>query len=213
MSKSSITDHDAVDLSFRPLNYFWAHDLGVRTATEIQGTQRKALYEQSLREGEPMPQALLDPVLPEHLRQALGRIHPHYMGGEYLGRARNGEVVIARMTIRSTTADTYAIYARRSGSRLVYRAVDEYEGSSLGVKTKRSSARPLALGQLVRFAMEAWAVRECLEGNFADDGYPRDECQDFLMDLSSDFYPCFEAAIRFAVEDWLDVVAPAGFLE
>ena len=202
------------DLQYRPYSYFWAEERGIQLSSRIQGARRRALYVQSLESGEEMPAVLTEPSLPHNLRQALGRIHPQFMGGEYLTRPRRGEVVLAGLTINSTTADTFAIYVRRSGDRLRYRAVDEYEGSSLGEKSTLSSSLPLTLKQLVNFAIKAWGVTECLDGNFCEDNYPEDECQDFLTELSSDFYPDFEWAMRLAVDDWLHTVrAPADIQE
>lgn len=209
MSKSSIPDA-RVNLNYRPEYYFWADDMGVQLTGSIQGSRRKALYEECLETGEEIPEALTQPTLSAPLRQALGRIHPQFMGGEYLTRPTKGEVVLARMTIDSTTADTFAIYVKRSGKRLRYRAVDEYEGSSLGEKTTLSSKEPLALWQLVDFAMEAWGIKVFMEMNFEDDGYPRDECHDFLLELSSDFYPGFEEAMRDKLDRWLDTVSTAS---
>lgn len=200
----------SVDLNYRPTGYFWADEMGIQLAGSIQGRRRKALYEETLESGEYMPEALTQPSLSAPLRQAIGRIHPQFMGGEYLTRPTKGEVVLARMTINSTTADTFAIYVKRSGKRLRYRAVDEYDGTSLGEKSTLSSKEPLTLKQLVDFAMRAWAITECLEGNFADHGYPRDDCHDFLEELSSDFYPDFELAVRNEVDKWLDLVSPAA---
>ena len=56
---------------------------------------------------------------------ALERIHPLYMGGNYLPNLRPGEVEIARIQIYSTTGDVAAVYARRVGPRIRYRVVDE----------------------------------------------------------------------------------------
>jgi hypothetical protein len=41
-------------------------------------------------------------------RSALGRLHPSFMGGEYLPDRRDTEVEIARINIDSTTSDVRA---------------------------------------------------------------------------------------------------------
>lgn len=197
-----------IDLSFRPHNYFWAQEMHVRLPGQIMGTLRKAWYEQSLETGESVPEALIESTLSDDLRKTLGRIHPHFMGGEYLTQPKQKEVVLARMTINSTTADTYIIYVHRSGNRHRYRAADEYDGTSLCNPTKRSSVQPLTLGALVDFAMRAWGVREVLEMNFEEEGYPAKDCHDFLVDVSSDFYPDFWSAMHQAVDEWLEKVCP-----
>lgn len=210
MENSDNEQFTGSDLSFRPHSYFWAQEMHVRLPGQIMGARRKALYEQSLQTNDPIPRELTEPILSAGLRRALGRIHPQFMGGEYLARPKQKEVVLARMTINSTTADTYTIYVRRSGGRLRYRAVDEYEGDSLYGRTTRTSVQPLTLGVLVDFAMRVWGVREVLEMNFADEGYPDEDCHDFLEDFSSDFYPDFWSAMHQAVDVWLENVRPVA---
>jgi hypothetical protein len=52
-----------------------------------------------------IPDFLAQSALSDSDRQALGRIHPAFMGGEYLPDLAQSEVMIARITIASTTQD------------------------------------------------------------------------------------------------------------
>jgi hypothetical protein len=70
------------------------------------------------------------------------------MGGEYLTNQDEGEVEIARIEIASTTADVTSVYARRDGTKIHYRVVDEYRGETLSGATERESIEPLTLGEL-----------------------------------------------------------------
>jgi hypothetical protein len=74
---------------------------------------------------------------------ALGRLHPSFMGGEYLPDRRDTEAEIARLNIDSTTSDVTSVYARPGKDRINYRVVDEYWGDTLTEKRTRSSKRPL----------------------------------------------------------------------
>jgi hypothetical protein len=74
-------------------------------------------------------------------RSALGRLHPSFMGGEYLPDRRETEVEIARINIDSTTSDVTSVYAKAGKDRVLYRVVDEYGGDTLTVKPTRSSKR------------------------------------------------------------------------
>jgi hypothetical protein len=68
--------------------------------------------------------------LSESDRASLGRIHPSFMGGEYLPDYLAGEVEIVRVELRSTTADVISLRARQVGPKdrsIEYRLVDEYE--------------------------------------------------------------------------------------
>jgi len=49
--------------------------------------------------------------LSETERQAIGRIHPTFIGGEYLPDLSQNEVMIASITIASTTQDVASVYA------------------------------------------------------------------------------------------------------
>ena len=135
---------DAFDLTFRPASY-WDADALLRTPlANVKGTLRR----QAIRDAD-------DPELLGHLlndpsddeRQALGRLHPAFMGGEYLPDAEEGEVEIARVELRSVTGDVFSVRARPEGSHIRYRIVDEY-GSAFEFEPDASEA-PLTLGQLV----------------------------------------------------------------
>ena len=91
------------------------------------------------------------PALAASNRQALGQIHPAFMGGEYLPDLSATETMIARITIASTTQDVTCVYARRGKGRIYYRAVDEYGGETLSGKSARTSSRPLSLRELDAF--------------------------------------------------------------
>ena len=114
------------------------------------------------------------------------------MGGEYLPTAVHHEVEIARIAIASTTSDVTSLYARPVGRRIVYRMVDEYGGSSLEGRTTRTSIRPLTMGQLIKFFLGAWDLYVCLDCNFEGD---LERMLDFFSG-ESEFYPCFDAALR-----------------
>jgi hypothetical protein len=118
------------------------------------------------------------------------------MGGEYLPRRKTGEVEIARISIKSTTFDVTALYARPMGKRIAYRVVDEYSGDTLAQPNTRTSLRPLTMGQMIRFFLRAWDLMAVLEGNFEDG---TEDMLDFF-DAESEFYPCFDETLREIVE-------------
>jgi len=64
------------------------------------------------------------------------------MGGEYLPNLKPKEVMVARITIASTTQDVTCVYARRTKHRIHYRVVDEYSGDTLSDRRTRSSVKP-----------------------------------------------------------------------
>ena len=203
--KGSRRAKTGIDLNYRPQTYFWALDAGIRLASDITGANRRAMYEQAIKEGnDALAASLIDePVLSGEDRRMIGSIHPAFMGGEYLPGRKAQEVEIARITIASTTQDVTCVYAKRGKSRIYYRVVDEYEGMTLAHPT-RTSTRPLSLRQLVDFFLSSWDLLDCLETNFFDDAYPRDQVHGFIVDASSSFYAEFEDLVRQRVDRWLD---------
>ncbi len=195
-----------LDLGYRPSSYFWAQERGIALVSDIKGAERRRLYARALACGREdlLPVELIQDTLSEADRQGLGRIHPAFMGGEYLPTREQEEVEIARITIASTTQDVTCVYARQVGQRIHYRVVDEYGGDTLSGVGRRSSTKPLTLRQLVDFFLESWDLIACLDCNFEGDGYPRDRVHGFIVDASSSFYADFDGLIRARVDEWLD---------
>jgi hypothetical protein len=207
MRASSDKHTRGISLEYQPTSYFWASDHHIPLLSDIKGAERRKLCEQALELG----QSALDPDLLQHAlgdehREALGRIHPNFMGGEYLPSTRGREVEIARITIASTTQDVTSVYARQVGQRIHYRVVDEYNGDTVEGKGTRTSNRPLTLEQLVDYFLSSWNLIGCLDCNFCDDGYPPNRIHRFVVDASSSFYADFEDLIHARIDEWLETV-------
>jgi hypothetical protein len=196
-----------IGLKYRPTSYFWATDHHIPLLSDIKGAERRKLYEHSLEQGQTdLDPDLLQHALREEQRQALGRIHPNFLGGEFLPSTRGREVEIARITIASTTQDVTCVYARQVGQRIQYRVVDEYNGDTLDGKGTRTSTRPLTLEQLVDFFLKSWNLIGCLDCNFGDDGHPRNRIHRFVVDASSSFYAEFGDLVHARIDEWLDTI-------
>jgi hypothetical protein len=192
-----------IDLRFRPATYFWPLGLETHLLARIKGAERRATVKHLIQTKglDAIPAFLAQSTLSDADRQALGRIHPAFMGGEYLPDQEADEVEIARITIASTTQDVTSIYARRGRSRIRYRAVDEYGGQTLSTRTTRSSTRPLMLGEVEAFFNGAWSIFEVLEENFGRD-YDVDEMLQFVVGVDSEFYPQIGTLYRRRIEAW-----------
>ena len=195
----------AIDLAYRPESYFWAYDNNIKLASDIKGAERKAMYERALKSGDiHLANAIISETeLTHEQRKAQSSIHPAWMGGEYLPNREAQEVEIARITIASTTQDVTCVYAKRGASRIYYRVVDEYEGMTLDEST-RTSIRPLTLIELFDFFIKGWDLFCCLEANFGEHGYHREEVQGFIVDASSSFYAEFGDLVTQRVDTWVD---------
>lgn len=137
----------------------------------------------------------------------LGKQHPAFLGGAFIPEGVPGEVQIARIESRSTTADVVSIRARREGGRISYGVVDEYETE--WVVPMRVSDEPLTLGELLELLDEAHLAGEpewrgltnaWRERNLVEPSDAR-ELVDFLR-VTSRFYPEVEAADRERAEAW-----------
>jgi hypothetical protein len=143
------------DLSFRPDSYWSESSLGQALLGNIQGEARRELLLETLGSDNPeaLPEGLLEPVLTTGMREALGLVHPMFMGGEYLPSYLPGEVEIARICLASVTADVISIRARPEGDhRIRYRVVDEYEWNY--ILPLEESQEPLTMGELIRILEE-----------------------------------------------------------
>ena len=122
------------------------------------------------------------------------------MGGEYLPDLSQNEVMIASITIASTTQDVTSVYARRGKKRIYYRVVDEYGGETLSGRNTRTSTQPLTLGQLEKFFNGAWSIFDVLEMNFED--YDLARMLGFVVSIESSFYPEIAALYGVRIKAW-----------
>ena len=203
MTKKKIVPIPGIDLTFHPSTYFWPLSLETHLLASIKGAERQAMVRDAIRKGnlDAIPDDIARSALSEADRLAVGRMHPAFMGGEYLPDHRENEVEIARVTIASVTQDVTSIFARRGRHRIHYRVVDEYEGDTLCGPTARTSTRPLSLAALEQFFDSAWSIFDLLEMNYGDDGHDIGTVQSFFR-ASSPFYPQFTALYQHRIAVW-----------
>jgi hypothetical protein len=199
-----LPDVPGIDLQFRPASYFWPLGIERHLLARIKGAERKAALQLLLDAQlfDAVPDLLAHSALNDAERKALGRIHPDFMGGEYLPDLLSTEVQIARITIASVTQDVTCVYARRGKHCIRYRVVDEYEGGTLCGRNTRTSARPLTLGKLEAFFNGAWSIFNVLAMNFAHSGYHRDDLLDFVVGVESEFYPQIGELYTRRIDAW-----------
>jgi len=191
------------DLEFRPQNYFWPLGLREHLLGTVKGAARRKALSQLLDEGRDraIGDFLASPSLSESERRAFGRIHPAYLGGEFLPDKQDREIEIARITIQSVTQDVTSIYSRVVKGRYRYRVVDEYEGQMLTGKTRLSSDRPLSMRELEDFFNRTWSVFGVLALNSRSLGYRNADLLAFVA-VESAFYPDLEGLYRYRICTW-----------
>jgi hypothetical protein len=187
-----------IDYSYRPERYFWPMDMETQILTRVKGSLRRDYVKAMIQDGrvDEIPEDITREELCEDERRAVGRVHPWFMGGEYLPKLRKHEIEIARITLKSTTRDVACVYAKRGKNRIYYRVVDEYVGELdlLVEPTKRTSIKPLTLGSLVEFFIHGLGLMEILERNSCWGGWDIEETLDFFIG-ESEFYPEFHDAL------------------
>ena len=156
-------------------------------------------------DGDFPPEGLLRPILEPGLRDLLGKIHPNFMGGEYLPDYLPEEVEIARVARNSTTGDVISIRANLEENGLLhYRVVDEYAREFR--LPHEVSDLPLSTSQMIQLIDGAeWddtgLILPFLEVNCEYDDAER--LRDFIW-VSSDFYPALAGHYRRVSDAFLD---------
>ena len=189
-----------INLDFRPDSYFRPQKLTEHLISKVKGAVLRDRLQQLYDTGRhnELERLLGANGISLQDSKALGGIHPMYMGGNYLPDTEVAEVEIARICIESTTYDVVSVYARKNQVVTVLRVVDEYDGDTLEEPTCLESNRPLTLGELADFFLNAWSLIEVLEANFGDDV----EAGLNFFRADSKFYPDFDRLCRARVIEY-----------
>ncbi len=183
-----------IDLDFRPGNYFKPQKLAYYLLANVKGAVVREKLQALLNEGRhaEVSDLLGTNGIPKDDHKALERLHPMFMGGNYLPDMNDGEIEIARIRIASTTYDVVSVYARQDRGVIHYRIVDEYIGETLVETTEMTSSQPLTLGEFTDFFLNSWRLTDCLISNFDDD---LEKSLAFFV-AESNFYPDFDRLCR-----------------
>jgi hypothetical protein len=189
--------NEPIDLNYRPAGYFGPQALEDYVLSRVKNAlvrnRLKALLDSNQHDA--VARLLREEGVSERDCKALERLHPHFMGGNYLPDAEAQEVEIARIFIHSTTGDVTSVYAQPVHGGIHYRVVDEYGGDTLDGETEWVSEKPLTLEELYGAFTEAWPFHSVLEANFEGDA---EGMLGFFV-AESDFYPQLDALCRLRV--------------
>jgi hypothetical protein len=192
MAQHQVPEVAGIDLDFTPRSYFTERDLKLALPSDIMGKARRDLARQFVSDGEDAPAELLVTALTGCDRAAIGRMHPAFMGGEYLPRMKRGEVEIARISLQSVTSDQISVRARRVGVRINYAIVDEYKNEYVQYDLRpRTSSKPLSMRSLIAMldgACEGGGAVVSHTSGLAPHVDSPDDLDGFTS-VESDFYP------------------------
>lgn len=219
--------HPDIDYEFRPSSYWEpVADVLQTVLRNVKGTRRREMITDFFRQGrlDELAEELSSDELSDEARERLGRIHPTFMGGEYLPGYRANEVEIVRIELESTTADVISVRARLVGSkkvRIQYRVVDEYQSEF--VFNPHSSNKPLTLGQLIdsldstkhsggdfhfdaAWLRHGWVLVFNETNRACSDTGDSVEYRNFTS-VSSEFYPDLARHYRRLIDRWVAAYA------
>jgi hypothetical protein len=186
------------NLEFRPI-YFGPEGLEKHYGSRINGELRRktAMHIASCAE---FDEDVMAASLESSHREAVGAVHPWFMGGEYLPGFFKGEIEIARIILASTTMDITSIRAQKIESGFEFRIVDEYETEFDFAPKKAGQA--LSMKELIGIINECELVTGPWEMNL-EGGLIPDKIYNFAT-VTSVFYPELEAFFLKANESWLE---------
>lgn len=200
------------NFGFRPNSYFNQEDPIVELLTNIKGEARRKWLKQDLAKGLSPADFLLREKLGNDERNFLGRIHPTFMGGEYLPDRQDCEIEIARFVLNSTTQDVISIRARNCRSSISYFVVDEYQTEF--ACQLNSSDKPFTFGEFIYFLNNIYCEEFSLRGiiPICRASFDIDDCIDFadvegwrnFISAESEFYPQFRDYFNEEENIWLD---------
>lgn len=200
--------YPGIDYSQRPQSFWDDHDTLATILRNVKGTRRRRLITSYWKQGrlQELRGEFLQATLSEQTRDQLGKIHPEFMGGEYLPDYEAEEVEIARIELRSTTSDVISLRAKRDPRGIRYRVLDEYGTEfDLAFETSRG---PLSLRRLIAF-IERSSHPELNDGlalcynQLNSDDSNRETVRHFTT-IVSDFYPQLYEHFEQVFEDWVN---------
>ena len=190
---------EEIDMDFRPRTYFRPERLERYLLSQVKSSVLRKKLQTLFEAGQHIEvrELLGDTDFSVADRKALESIHPMFMGGNYLPDTDDGEVEIAKISIRSTTFDVTSVYVKPVGGAIHYRFVDEYGGDTLQGPPEATTLRPMTLGEFVEFFLTAWPLIKVLEMNYEDDV---DGALEFFS-VDSDFYRELDRLCRQRVRE------------
>jgi hypothetical protein len=205
------------DYGFRPTSYFDNLDPTTLIAASILGEERRKDVLERIASGDFDPvvwgEWLTESKLDGPTRLQIGAAHPALMGGEYLPSFDGEEIEIARVVLASVTQDVISVRASRSGDRIKYRVVDEYDAKF--TLTKDWSFKPLTFAELIHLIDGAQHEDDEHTGGAVFSHvhyYCLDLCEfesiRTFIDVSSSFYPEVASYYKQVIIEYLDEVTP-----
>jgi len=203
--------YQGIRYGFRPKSYWAETDPLSAILRNVTGENRRQMITDYWSSGriEELDISLLHDEVDDDTRTHLGRIHPSFMGGEFLPPYLLAETEIARIKLKSTTSDVISLRASPIPEGISYRVVDEYS-AEFTLPIPRST-QPLTLAELIRQFDEGSLDDSGFDNrdglslgynwlNVDDDNY---ESLRHFTSISSQIYRQLHEHFEYVYDDWL----------
>jgi hypothetical protein len=205
---TDMTRYRGIRYGFRPKSYWIDSDPLAAILRNVSGENRRQMITDYWNAGklDELDPALLQDKADQGTVSRLGRIHPSFLGGEFLPPYLPGETEIARICLQSTTSDIISLRARPIPTGIAYRIEDEYRGVfRLPIVT---SEEPLTLAEMIQQFDEGHLEGLELHGTLAL-GYNQmnlehsepDQLRHFTR-IGSPLYRQLEVHFEHVFDDW-----------
>ena len=202
------------DKHYRPSSYWEHNDPLAEILAGVSGKARRQMIRDFWNTGriEDLEESLLKDELDDDEKASLSRIHPFFMGGEYLPDRLLGEVTIVCIDLESTTHDVIELRARPlHDGRIKLRWVDEYDSEFSHDPYPDVIDQPLSFKELKDFIrstrphpdLEAPLPLAYNVGNLTCGTSSEAENLRFFTRFSSEFYPGLATWAKEAVDAWI----------
>ena len=199
-----------IDYSFRPESYWVDKEVLQALLRNVKGAERRKMIKAYYEAGnfQELEDSFSKASLSDEERFRLASIHPMFMGGEYLPDYARDETEIARIELKSVTADVVSIRARLEDDTIHYSVVDEYEGK-FSLETE-SGDDPFSLAELIQFIDGTELEGSSYSGlslsfnNSNAEGMDKEDLVGFTT-ISSEIYPDLEDHYGKVFTEWAGV--------
>ena len=202
--------YPGIDYGFRPQSYWLDRDVLQALLRNVKGAERRKMIKAYYKNGnfQELEESFSKVSLSDEERFRLASIHPMFMGGEYLPDYGRDETEIARIELKSVTADVISIRARLEDDTIHYSVVDEYEGK-FTLETE-SGDDPFSLAELIQFIDGTELEGSSYSGlslsfnNSNAEGMDKEDLVGFTT-ISSEIYPDLEDHYGKVFTEWAGV--------
>ncbi len=202
--------YPGIDYTFTPESYWVDKEVLQALLRNVKGAERRKMITAYYESGnfQELEESFSKVSLSDEERFRLASIHPMFMGGEYLPDYERDETEIARIELKSVTADVISIRARLEDDTIHYSVVDEYEGK-FTLETE-SGDDPFSLAELIQFIDGTELEGSSYSGlslsfnNSNAEGMDKEDLVGFTT-ISSEIYPDLEDHYGKVFTEWAGV--------